>query len=58
MHQKKKKKRQQTKLKVIKSFTSYGDTIRNKLICSNMDGPSDGHAKWSKSDKDNIWHRL
>ena len=46
VHQKKKtKKKQQTKLKVIKSFTSYGDTVRNKLICSNMDGPSNGHAK-------------
>ena len=25
---------------------------RNNAICSNMDGPSDYHTRWSKSDKD------
>ena len=25
---------------------------QNNAICSNMDGPRDGHTEWSKSDKD------
>ena len=25
---------------------------QNNAICSNMDGPRDCHAEWSKSDKD------
>ena len=24
----------------------------NNAICSNMDGPRDGHTKWSKSDRE------
>jgi len=36
---------------------SGGDTLShwkewNNAICSNMDGPGDHHAKWSKSDRE------
>ena len=29
----------------------------NNAICSNMDGPSDYHTKWSQT-KTNIWYHL
>ena len=31
---------------------------QNNAICSNMDGPSDYHIKWSKSKANIIWYCL
>ena len=30
----------------------YSAIKKNKIICSNMDGPRDYHTKWSKPDRE------
>ena len=30
----------------------------NNAICSNMDGPRDYHAKWSKSERKDKYHMI
>ena len=37
---------------VYKGILLSHEKERNNAICSNMDGPSDYHTKWSKSDRE------
>ena len=42
----------------INTMEYYLALKRNLAICNNMDGPRGYNAKWSKSEKTNLWFHL